>query len=57
MLYYVVEEVVDALNKRGRSINSSKVLILGLAYKKNIDDTGVVVSKVDGTPRAEERRC
>ena len=39
MPYYVVEKVVDALNKKGKSINSSNILILGLAYKKDVDDT------------------
>jgi UDP-N-acetyl-D-glucosamine dehydrogenase len=39
MPYYVVEKVVHALNQRGKSIKSSKVLMLGLAYKKDIDDT------------------
>jgi UDP-N-acetyl-D-glucosamine dehydrogenase len=39
MPYYVVEKVIESLNKKGKSINSSRVLILGLAYKKDIDDT------------------
>jgi UDP-N-acetyl-D-glucosamine dehydrogenase len=39
MPYYVVEKVVDALNNKGKSINSSTILILGLAYKKDVDDT------------------
>ncbi len=38
MPYYVVEKVMHALNQRGRSIKASKVLVLGLAYKKDIDD-------------------
>ncbi len=38
MPYYVIEKVVNALNENGKSISSSKVLILGLAYKKDIDD-------------------
>ena len=36
--YYVVEKVVDALNKRGKSIKGSKILILGVAYKRDVDD-------------------
>jgi len=36
--YYVVERVVDALNKGGKSIKGSKILILGVAYKKDVDD-------------------
>ncbi len=35
---YVVKLVADALNDAQRSINGSKVLILGVAYKKDIDD-------------------
>lgn len=36
--YYVVEKSVEALNKYKKSLNGSKVLILGAAYKKDIDD-------------------
>ncbi len=39
MPYYVVDKVADALNQRGRSISSSRILVLGLAYKKDVDDT------------------
>ena len=35
---YVVERLSDALNLNKKTINSSKVLILGIAYKKNVDD-------------------
>jgi UDP-N-acetyl-D-glucosamine dehydrogenase len=38
MPYYVVEKTVDALNERGKSIKGAKVLILGVAYKKNVGD-------------------
>jgi UDP-N-acetyl-D-glucosamine dehydrogenase len=34
----VVEKVVKALNEDRKSVKGSKVLILGVAYKKNIDD-------------------
>lgn len=34
----VVHRVADALNSRQRPIQSSKILILGLAYKPNVDD-------------------
>ncbi|GAF83617.1 unnamed protein product, partial [marine sediment metagenome] len=37
--YYVIEKVVDALNKRGKSVKGSRILILGVAYKKDVDDT------------------
>ena len=35
---YVVYKVGNALNNIGKSINGSKILILGLSYKKNVDD-------------------
>ncbi len=35
---YVVNKVIDALNIRGKSLKGSKVLVLGLAYKRDIDD-------------------
>ncbi len=35
---YVVSRVVDALNDRRKSVRGSKILILGLAYKPNVDD-------------------
>jgi UDP-N-acetyl-D-glucosamine dehydrogenase len=35
---YVVSKVVDALNAHGRAVHGSRVLILGIAYKKNVDD-------------------
>ncbi|MFC1766732.1 nucleotide sugar dehydrogenase [Planctomycetota bacterium] len=38
MPHYVVERVMDVLNDRCKSLNGSKVLVLGLAYKPDIDD-------------------
>jgi UDP-N-acetyl-D-glucosamine dehydrogenase len=38
MPYHVVQAVGKALNQRKKSINGSKVLVLGVAYKKDIDD-------------------
>jgi UDP-N-acetyl-D-glucosamine dehydrogenase len=35
---YVVHRVADALNSRRKALNGSKVLIVGLAYKPNVDD-------------------
>lgn len=35
---YVMKKIALALNERQRSIKGSKILILGIAYKKNIDD-------------------
>ena len=39
MPYYVVNKTVEALNKRGKSVKGAKILVLGLAYKKDIDDS------------------
>ena len=36
---WVIAKVVDALNESGKAVNSSRILVLGVAYKKNIDDT------------------
>ena len=38
MPHYVIEKIGAALNDRARSIRGSKVLILGVAYKKDVDD-------------------
>ncbi len=38
MPYYVVERTIEALNARGKAINGAKILVLGIAYKKDIDD-------------------
>ena len=38
MPYYVIQRVMDALNHRKKSINGSRILLLGLAYKKDVDD-------------------
>ncbi len=35
---WVVQKVADALNERERSIKGSRILVLGIAYKKNVDD-------------------
>ena len=35
---YVVEKIVDALNTEGKPLKGSKILLLGLAYKPNIED-------------------
>jgi len=35
---YIVEQIVAALNTRGKSLKGSKILILGVAYKKDIED-------------------
>ncbi len=38
MPYYVSQRVVEALNDNGKSIRGARVLVLGLAYKKDVDD-------------------
>ncbi len=38
MPHYVVDMVIDALNERGRAINGSRLLILGVTYKPNVAD-------------------
>jgi UDP-N-acetyl-D-glucosamine dehydrogenase len=35
---WVLDKVTDALNDREKSIRGSKILVLGIAYKKNVDD-------------------
>jgi UDP-N-acetyl-D-glucosamine dehydrogenase len=35
---YVVQQVVTALNDRRQALNGAKVLVLGLAYKADVDD-------------------
>ena len=36
---YVIQKIIFALNRKGKSLKNSRILLLGLAYKKNIDDT------------------
>ena len=38
MPHWVLGKVADALNDRAKSIKNSKILVVGLAYKKNVDD-------------------
>lgn len=35
---YVLSKLVSALNERGKAVKGSKVMLLGIAYKKNVDD-------------------
>lgn len=35
---YVVEKITEALNREKKSINGSRILILGVSYKSDIDD-------------------
>jgi UDP-N-acetyl-D-glucosamine dehydrogenase len=38
MPYFVVENIIEALNQRRKSLFGSRILVLGLAYKRDIDD-------------------
>lgn len=38
MPYYVIEKTVEALNKNKKSLNGSRILVIGIAYKKDVDD-------------------
>jgi UDP-N-acetyl-D-glucosamine dehydrogenase len=38
MPHYTVDKVVEALNRFRKAVNGAKVLVLGVAYKKNISD-------------------
>ena len=35
---YVVNKLMDSLNNAGKALKNSRVLVLGIAYKKNVDD-------------------
>lgn len=35
---WVVTKVMDALNERGKALKNASILLLGIAYKKNVDD-------------------
>jgi UDP-N-acetyl-D-glucosamine dehydrogenase len=38
MPYFVVENMIEAMSQRGKALCGSRVLVLGLAYKRDIDD-------------------
>lgn len=38
MPQWIVSKIGDALNNRERAIKNSRILVLGIAYKKNVDD-------------------
>ncbi len=38
MPYYVVNRTIEALNRKGKSIRGARILVLGIAYKKDVDD-------------------
>ncbi len=39
MPLYLVNKAIDALNEEGKSVEGSRILVLGVAYKKNVSDT------------------
>jgi UDP-N-acetyl-D-glucosamine dehydrogenase len=38
MPHYVLEKLQNALNERGKAVKGSRILVLGLAYKKDVED-------------------
>ena len=38
MPYYVVEKITAALNNQGRAVRGARIIILGVAYKRDVDD-------------------
>ncbi len=38
MPYHVIERVTHALNDQSKSLKNARVLVLGVAYKRNVDD-------------------
>jgi UDP-N-acetyl-D-glucosamine dehydrogenase len=38
MPHYVIRRTMEALNERAKAMKGSKILVLGLAYKKDVDD-------------------
>ena len=38
MPYYVASRIMEALNASGKSLNGARVLVLGVAYKKDVED-------------------
>ncbi len=35
---YVVRQLMDILNEHGKALSKSKIMLLGIAYKGDIDD-------------------
>lgn len=38
MPYYVLQKTIEALNEKGKALKGARVLVLGAAYKKDVDD-------------------
>jgi UDP-N-acetyl-D-glucosamine dehydrogenase len=39
MPYHIAFRILEFLNNRGKSLNGAKILVLGVAYKKDVEDT------------------
>lgn len=39
MPHHIVQKVVDALNEHRKSVNGSRIVMIGVAYKRDVDDT------------------
>ena len=38
MPFYVIDKITEALNNQERAVRGSRILVLGVAYKRNVDD-------------------
>jgi UDP-N-acetyl-D-glucosamine dehydrogenase len=38
MPYYVIEQTATALNEHGKPLKNSRILVLGMSYKRDVDD-------------------
>jgi UDP-N-acetyl-D-glucosamine dehydrogenase len=38
MPYFVVENIMEAMSQHGKALHGSRILVLGMAYKRDIDD-------------------
>jgi UDP-N-acetyl-D-glucosamine dehydrogenase len=38
MPYYVISRITDVINSKGKSLRGAKVLVLGVAYKRDVED-------------------
>ena len=38
MPYFVVENIIEAMSRQGKALHGSRVLVLGMSYKRDIDD-------------------
>jgi len=58
MPYHVVFRILELLNNRGKSLNGAKILVLGIAYKKDVEDTRESPAlKIIQLPRLKKYSC